>query len=780
MFLSYFKYCLFYILGVISLASCTVILKNYPLHKNIVVENKITITSPSLIDNKKDWINNLSNYWVDGIKAKRVNHFFIYTTINKPPIYDSNLVVNSMSYMRNYLASIGHFYPTLSFKASAIKHGFNRYRKKKNVTLMAVKVKINVGNPLIIDSVYYTFTTPFLSQLSKKMMDMAVVKKGSICSKQNLLNEQARLVNVFQDNGFYHFSTNQIVIIIDTLPMYDTLHVSIVYKRRCVITFLEKKTNDSLATIRYRIGTISLYPDSKITDPIEELKDNPTLLKYKNDIGNGVSIYQGTKRFVYPPIVLHLSLHKGDIYHQNQYYRTINSFNKMGSWQQIDVLTKEQQIDSLRYINFYFFMYYLPRYRFSVDFQTARVTGDITAGNLLGIANILSFSNTNTFKRAILSTTTIRNGIELGVGTTASTGLLQTFQSSVSHSISFPSFLIPFKVHLPAKVENPTTVISLIGTYTSRTQFYLLRSLVVNMAYQWVTQKESNRKNVFSYSPIDVGLYALDSFSLLDTALKYNPYLANAFNTGYVVDQNFSFFTQIASRRNPNFISSFSVRAEEAGAVLGRIPALNNKIYQYIKLSFEFKQLWQFKSTALAFRFFAAAGYNYVGQTLPFFKQYFAGGANSMRAWQLRQLGLGSSIATDTLSNNQFKDRYADMQLETNIEYRFPIVALGRIKFDGALFSDIGNVWSVKKTNITNAEFNITRLGKDIAIASGLGLRIDISNYFLIRFDWGYKIKDPARQTPNGWVSRLSYYDTRSNGVQVPNMAVQLGIGLPF
>ena len=147
-------------------------------------------------------------------------------------------------------------------------------------------------------------------------------------------------------------------------------------------------------------------------------------------------------------------------------------------------------------------------------------------------------------------------------------------------------------------------------------------------------------------------------------------------------------------------------------------------------------------------RAFAGIGYNYtvsqsLGVTLPFYKQFIAGGPNSMRAWGLRQLGLGSSLLSDT--STTFSDRYGDMQLEANLEYRYPIAHFSSVNINGALFADAGNIWNVRKDpNNPNSEFDINRLGKDIALGVGTGLRFDFS-YFLIRVDMGIKLKDPAR-----------------------------------
>lgn len=162
-----------------------------------------------------------------------------------------------------------------------------------------------------------------------------------------------------------------------------------------------------------------------------------------------------------------------------------------------------------------------------------------------------------------------------------------------------------------------------------------------------------------------------------------------------------------------------------------------------------------------------------------------------MRAWGLRLLGQGSSLVSDTSST--FRDRYGDLQIEANFEYRYPIAHFSAVDIKGAFFADAGNIWNaVKDTNNPGGEFNIKRFytWKDVGIGVGTGLRFDFS-YFLVRIDFGIKLKDPARLENDGWLSIRNFtwlnkeyirYDADGNLVSPKrtNYAVQLGIGLPF
>jgi outer membrane protein assembly factor BamA len=292
---------------------------------------------------------------------------------------------------------------------------------------------------------------------------------------------------------------------------------------------------------------------------------------------------------------------------------------------------------------------------------------------------------------------------------------------------------------------------------------------------------------VYLWKPINIELYSIDTLPGLDTLFKANPFLRNSFNTGNVIGLGLgaiNFTRNRTSSKNRNNSHFIRFGFEESGLLTSVVKELESKVYRFIKLEGEYRFTQKRQKSEFAYRAFAGIGIPLGGQSLPFFKQYFAGGPNSMRAWSLRQLGLGSSLLSDTIPATSFRDRFGDMQLETNLEYRFTIATINGIKIGSALFADIGNVWNLKKdAGNTGAEFSLDRLYKDLAIGVGTGLRVDFS-YFLLRLDFAYKVKDPGRVTNEGWMSFKNFTWTEqrqnNNKTEIKNFAFQLGIGLPF
>ena len=151
--------------------------------------------------------------------------------------------------------------------------------------------------------------------------------------------------------------------------------------------------------------------------------------------------------------------------------------------------------------------------------------------------------------------------------------------------------------------------------------------------------------------------------------------------------------------------------------------------------------------------------------TLPFFKQYYGGGSNSMRGWPIRGIGRGSQPLAP-YGTNKFNDRTGDIQLEGNIEFRHDLVQIipNSIMLKGAFFVDAGNIWNLRNSKpgggTDSAQFKLKNLWKELGINSGYGFRLDF-NYFLIRFDFGFRFKRPELSYINdGWkIPSLGFND---------------------
>lgn len=773
-----------------------------PPKDTFVFSNEIHIT-PGIIskDEENRLETELSNYWDDSVKARSIQQFGIFYRIKDPQRFDTFALERSKLFMNSYLQSQGYYNAVLkdTFRIDTFK-----YKTAKQQLRATPVIYLHPGKQMKIDSVSYNFldtlnpssSDTVLQQLAMQKKSESLLKKGEPYSKQIIAADLDRLVNWYRQNGYYRLNRENLVAYVDTTDqLIDSLTIDPFELTRKIALAAEKRREnptadieilqatkikdipfDSVVVTRYHIGNIYYYPqmaDSLIADTL--LKKNQFNVRNKGFI---FMKYPGLKPNIhFKPLYQHTYITKGEFYNEKLFYKTVNTFSQMGPWKQIEIR------DSIRADTVDFHIFLTPYSKMNLKFalELTRSTADfVSSNNLFGVGGNATFLHRNLFKNAIQAALTGRAGVELNLE--PNQDLLQTVQGGLGVNFSFPHMFLS-GVEKQKKFDIARGAVSLNTSYTERKTYYRLRSLTTSFGDDW-----SKGNWVKGLRLINIELYSLDTLPELVKAFKTNPFLRTAFNTGNVFSTIYTYSStswpwNSSSKRN----HFFRFGGEWAGwpvqlfNIFGS-SVLEKNLFQYVKGEFEIVEKWPKLKHTDVLRFFAGAGYNYsndpfTGKTLPFFKQFVAGGPNSMRAWGLRQLGLGSSKLSDTSST--FRDRFGDLQLELNIERRFQIANVGSAKFSSAVFVDIGNIWNLKDDPANpKAKFDISRLEKDVAIAAGIGLlRLNVAN-FIFRVDFALKIKDPAVTSNGGWLNPRKF--TWKNENDRNNYAFQIGIGLPF
>jgi outer membrane protein insertion porin family len=660
-------------------------------------------------------------------------------------------------------------------------------------------MKVNPGKRLHFDSIAFNFIDTAnapgdsaLHFLASQIWSKSYLRKNDPYSKQIIAAELDRLVAHFRNNGYYRLNRDNLVAFVDTTDqLIDSLIIDPFELARKTAEAAESRRQkptadvtimqatqaksipfDTTVITRYYIGNIFYYPETDATTDIPDtllLKSN-----FKTKGGTKSNIYMKYKNeeslFRMRPLIRHTYMIKGELYSDRSFYRTVNTLGQMGAWQQVEWR------DSIKgdSIDFHIFLSPAKKKRIKYDLDLTRSTADFaSSNNLFGVGGNITYLNRNFQRGAIQWSSFIRGGVELNFESKEK--FLQTTQLGAGTSFSIPHLTWPFR-YLEKKADAARTVININGSYTDRKDFFRVRSLITNMGWEYRIGQEAT---TIRFPNIE--LYSLDTLTELRKQFIANPFLRTAFNTGSVISFIYTYSKNGGSVRNPNFSYQRRMGFEFAGLVIPQIfPSTKDNLYQYIKVEGEYTMKWQYPKKAFVLHGFAGAGLNTVndpvlGKTLPFFKQFIAGGPNSMRAWGLRQLGLGSSILSDT--STTFSDRFGDFQLEGNVEYRFQLADIGGVKFNSAVFMDIGNIWNLKKDpDNPAARLRLNKIPDDIAIALGVGLmRLNVSN-FIIRVDFALKLKDPARRDAEWLFKKFTWRNQNGNA----NYAFQIGIGLPF
>ena len=214
---------------------------------------------------------------------------------------------------------------------------------------------------------------------------------------------------------------------------------------------------------------------------------------------------------------------------------------------------------------------------------------------------------------------------------------------------------------------------------------------------------------------------------------------------------------------------------------------------QFVKVDGEYTFAITNPKSARVFRAFLGVGIpleNNDTASLPFFKQYYSGGANSMRGWPIRGIGPGAKPLG--INNVLTNDRTGDIRFEVNAEYRHDLFQIipNSLTLKWALFTDIGNVWNFRNTRpggsgSDSLQFNFNNFYKQLGVDVGTGFRFDF-NYVVLRFDLGFRFKRPDIAKNEGWqIPDISFNNLLKKGDEYRNWRYQnfnftIGLSYPF
>jgi outer membrane protein assembly factor BamA len=787
----------FLFICLLSVVSCTVVRK-YPKDTPFHFENNINIVG----ENNKEALSliksNLLAQIEDSAQIRVASKipwpsfpWFIPSPVMEyPTVYNKVPVEQSIINMKNMLSSLGYRKSEIQFDTTV--------QKKKTQQRVKVNFKVNTGPLYKIDTVIYLFSDSLLQNIVSTSAPYSLLKKNTAFSYDKIDQEINRITDLYQNNGYVKISKEDIIAEVDTVNT-DLLNgkinpfefsatlalASIKINQPSVKVYLRLRANrDSTHVQQYRIGRVTVYTDLKP-------EDRDTVISINNNDTNNVIIHSLYNTFNAKFIKDNIQLQSGTLFKREDYNKTLNNFNKLGTWQSINMISESN--DKEKKIDYTLKLQPAKRQYFSIDLEGSSILNtsqlvQVGSGRV-GIANNFTLRNRNIGKRGIQLENSLRTGIEFNNFQKILSG-----EITLTNRLTFPRMVAPLSDRFKSKFQQAKTVFSADLSYIDRFRFFKLNTFNTFVGYEW----KPNTHTTWQFKPLNLEFTQFRPDSLFIESIRNFPLLLYTYNNGLIIGMNALYNKNLTpnSTRNLNLLKIY---AEESGLLTGALfyeQTRNGKylsnLYRFVKLDAEYKHLANFKKSSLHLRAFAGIGLalstaSRRGQvTLPFFKSYMAGGPNSMRGWPLRKLGIGSNIFYDTVAAGTFNDKYADMQLEGNIEYRFNLFQFYGFWMRGAVFTDIGNIWFRNDLDGTlkNAGFKFNRLGRDIAIASGFGARVDF-NYFLLRFDLGFPIKDPRYGPDNIGNSNIErFYTPNSGGWFVNNHwskpVFQFAIGYPF
>ncbi len=759
--------------------------ENLLVKNTIKIDKKSTITSEELKGyiqqkpNKKFLgVLRLSTWFYlkkENAKQTKFNKWLYRTVGKKPVVLDTNISNNSVDQIRKYLDNKGYFNSEV-YKTVKIQ------KKKAKVTY-----SVFLSKPYKIRNITYKIDDKRLHNLIREEESKSFVKNGNIYDAYTLDDERTRITKLVKNHGYYYFAKDYITFMIDSALKNYQLDIELDIENIRERSKTKAGEHTEREHRKYYFDRFFLFPDYKAVRQDSLLADT---LVFKPAL-DGKLINKEPYNFVYydklkirPQVITRsIFMNTDDYYNLNDVDQTYKVLSDLRVYRFVNMHFYPRKADSLLddnergILDTYIQLGRSPVQSFSIEVEGTNSAGDPGLG-----ANFV-YQNKNIFRGAEIFNLKLGGAAEMqsrfGENTRTSFLFFNTFEMGIEASIYFPKFLIPVNAARFSKYFLPKTNINLGYNYQNRPD-YLRHLTNASFGYDW-QESETKRHILF---PVVINLVKIHP----DTASEYwgvientnDQRLKNQYTDHLIPGLSYSFIynTQKTSKTgnflyiNPTFESAgnliklIDIVVDAPKTEDGNHTLFNIQYAQFIRVDCDFRHYRALNyDQKLVYRTYLGAGFPYGNSTsLPFEKVFYGGGANGMRGWESRTLGPGAYKDTAAV---EF-EKNGDIQIELNMEYRFPIYKI----FKGAIFADVGNIWLNKKSDeMPGGEFNFNTFYKQLAIDAGLGLRLDFS-FFVFRLDGAIQVGDPARKNDKYWFS--------FGKLSLPNILWNFGIGYPF
>jgi outer membrane protein assembly factor BamA len=677
-------------------------------------------------------------------KDKGFKYWLKYKVGSPPVVYNQNQTERIKGTIQDYLFNNSYFNSTVQLQVNERKH--------ERTAIFYVRT----GSSYKVQEVDYKPSKKDLdAEVIQQMNEKGNIQKGSAYSLDKLIEERKRLAYSLMNNGYYYFRPDYFEYFADT-----ALNISVVD-----LSLSIKSITPPEAFNQFRINKVVIqdYAEVDSGEPIDtHIVNNKFYLTKTNSINPSV-------------VVNTIHLHSDSLYNRETHLRTLNQIRNLQVYKFVNITYRQD--DSLQdHLNAYLWLVPLSKMSFSGE-----LNANIKSNNFAGPGIIFSLTNRNTFRNAELLNISFGGRFESQVGQSRQGNT--SYEIKTDASLQLPR-LYPFRSRVVYRKNLPTTVISTGVALQERVTWYQMVNFSTNLRYNWRrSQKISHRVSL-----VDINLSNLiNTTTQFDEYLQNNPSVARSFEEQFIVGSSYDLYYSASSDRlNTPFFLGFTF--DYSGLFLGIINrttsgTMSTPDNPYTILALPYAQYFRsildirktfnlFPNHTVASRLIMSGGIPYGNSyVMPYIKQFYVGGTNSLRGFNARSVGPGSYKPEEEAT---FYDQAGDLKLEFNLEYRFPVWGI----LHSALFADIGNIWLVNEDESRpGGKFNTETFLDELAMSTGLGLRIKIDP-IIIRFDWAWPLRYAYKTNGSNWV--IEDMDFKSGVWRKENLILNISLGYPF
>ena len=649
---------------------------------------------------------------------------------------------------------------------------------QRNPKEAKVAYKVNLGHLWTLDSVSYLNFPSFGKELIDSTMDAALIKPGSPFNVSKLESERQRLTRLFRNNGFYFYQNSYASYLADTINTPGKVNLRL----------MMADSIEPVAKRQWHIGNININFRKQI---MEEMTDSFVRRYLRFD-------YAGKKMPIRAGVVLReLKLRPRSLYMVDNETNAQAGLQSMGLFSYTNIKFTPRSVelkDSLGNIQYQdtldanIDLVFDKPYDFYVEANAkGKTTGRVGPELVVGI------TKRNAFRGGEKLDFNVHGSHEWQTIQTqgGSSNKINSYEFGSDLAVSFPGIITPWNAfrtmeqnerrfrsgHTPRRYYGtPTTTVKAAMNILNRAGYFRRHVASGELTYSWATSAQHHH----SFSPLILSYEYMNSTTeKFDSIMTNNVYVLTSMSDRFIPKMSYTYtYNSPQSYRSPIV---WTTTLSEAGNVLSLANMIagkkwnkkgktlfKNEYSQFFKLETDFVKYWRINEDATLVGHVNTGVIWSFGNSdhSPYTEMFYVGGANSIRAFNVR--GVGPGKQDYNFLGNKYANilRTGDIKLQMNLEYR------PRIYGDlyGALFLDAGNVWMKDKYSTDEEKFKFGQFYKQMAVGTGVGLRYDMG-MFVVRVDWGVGLHLPYDTGKSGFYNIPSFKDAQS---------LHLAVGYPF
>ncbi len=621
---------------------------------------------------------------------------------------------------------------------------------------------IESNRPRKLASIRYQVADTALLSVIEKDVSHQLLQKGQLLDQNRMESERQRITTLMRECGYWDFNKENVSFVADTLKGSEEVDLTL-------------RVDGSHRQWRFRrvhfLANFNVLSQDGADSTVQHFRelDRP-----------GFDLtYTGDECYLRDRVLIRsCDVIPGKLYSESAIRSTYALLSRLHILRYVNMRVEpvagaEGELDC--------FIYLTPQSNHSVQFE---LDGTNTAGDL-GFALALSYQHRNLLRGSETFTSRLKGSYEALSGNVENLVNKNYSEYSAELGLEMPRFIFPFLSEETRRRSRASTQITASFSHQSRPEYTRIISQG-GYGYKWTSRHAQHLWDILNISYVYLPEQSETFQQLIE---NLGPISYSSYSSHFIVGMNYTLYlgnTTLTTGRQQNTrrtLWSLRFNPEISGNTLsliskltnaqkedGRYPFLKQPYEQYARLDVDWGcSKYLSDRSRLAFRAGGGVAVPYGNsEVMPFEKRYYSGGANSVRGWSVRELGPGrySGSHNGTSMFNYF-NQCGDVRLDASMELRTHLFW----KFESALFIDGGNVWTVKEYDNQQGGKITKDFYKQIAASWGLGLRV-VTDFVILRLDWGFKAHDPSADADEEWAVRHPF---RTN-----HNTLHFAVGYPF